>query len=191
RGGGLIRVRRDDPGGHLARLHVRRDAGEAPGCVPGPVLHRLLGGTEPHSVPVPLADRIAVSGSVRLGSERPSVRVALHVSKRDADPLARTSPITVSEPDVVTEHQAQPHCDAEGARFARPIGPAIGSGGPDHACGAAVTSARSSGIDAITAVPRPGVDRTANVPLASSTRSRIDASPTRPARRWSRTAGGS
>ena len=49
-----------------------------------------------------------------------------------------------------------------------------------------VTVTESSGIVAMTAVPRPGVERTANDPLASSTRSRIDASPTRPLRRKSR-----
>ncbi len=48
---------------------------------------------------------------------------------------------------------------------------------------------RERGVErktAVIVVPRPGEDRTVRVPLASSTRSRIEASPTRPCRRNSR-----
>jgi len=47
----------------------------------------------------------------------------------------------------------------------------------------AARSDSSSGISAVTTVPRPGLDRRLKVPLASSTRSRIEARPTRPDRR--------
>jgi hypothetical protein len=43
-----------------------------------------------------------------------------------------------------------------------------------------------SGSEATTVVPRPGVECTMNIPFASSTRSRIEARPTRPLCRYSR-----
>ena len=69
-------------------------------------------------------------------------------------------------------------------------GRTLGRDGPDQVASLTLSSrlagAMSTGRVATIVVPRPGVDRTTNVPLASSTRSRMDASPTRPICRNSR-----
>ena len=97
-----------------------------------------------------------------------------------AEPLAEpgAEPVALAQPLAVPLGQPEP-----AGRAGRPVRRTAiaGASGRDPGVGG-----RVDGSVATIEVPRPGFERITNVPFASSTRSRIDARPTRPCRRNSR-----
>ena len=149
------------------------------GTIPAAIWHDFMtrrdGGP---ATPIAFHDAV-VRGHATSGPDDAGA-VARPLAGRDAEPDRAPSPTDEPEPDRATEpDRARPRADAPGrladgdwaGRLRAALGPAR------------LRAAMSIGSVAVIVVPRPGVERTTNVPLASSTRSRIDARPTRPVRR--------
>jgi len=106
-------------------------------------------------------------------------------------PVLRAAALTVTV--ALTEPETDPQSEADGValtdgvthadRVAVALAVGLQGAAVTRQIAGAARSDSSSGISAVTTVPRPGLDRRLKVPLASSTRSRIEARPTRPDRR--------
>src|SRR5207247_2823845 len=170
RGGLLGRVRRDPARPHLARLHAESDRADACPGLHHAVVHRVHGGGSNAAAPaLPIADGDPHAHAV-------------------ADPVPDAEPASLAH----RVRPAQPHAPAHAVAVLRRRADGWVGEDEDEAYEASLTAnSRGPGTDsrgsvATTVVPRPGVECTMNVPLASSTRSRMEARPTRPIRRNSR-----
>ena len=122
-------------------------------------------------------DAHSIGPSISVAPPLPSPTVA-------PSPTATPTPSPTETPEADEEPEPDGHALADRVAAADRHADAL-TALIDQIAGAA-SSDSSNGINAVMTVPRPGLERRLNVPLASSTRSRIEASPTRPARRYSR-----